>query len=563
MRLPTPSACRPSGRISHKAAVPLHALALICLFLLASSPARAGTYVATYSGGGVTASPGYYSASYTDSYGGYGGGHTSFGGSGISSVQCSGQITATLTWTPTQGQSLQTDPPPAAAIVTQTSSASWDGTAYDSSGQCDNGLGSPVQTTNNGYSQSCSGSAYTAGGGATITLTCTPSASASAGPQCCEAEAFASYTASATPVTVTLSGTTLVNGAQEALCGQQITPQLSGIPSACAVQSWTWSFTNATGSNPFKNYDPTNNTQQFFPLTSADLTGAATPQNPSPTVNSPGFYDDDGNTVTVKCALVIQPPTPSGGTTPPTIAVTAQSQPVEFQKATAAWTVDTIPPYLSNQFKGLYVTPNTNFGAEEWWDPINITVPSGFSGGTGGLAQIGTFSRKNTRIATGTGANTYFNKIESPPGSGNWVAPGPGLDGSFPYPFGYADSGGQDGTLVTGGYTWDVSVLGHSTDVTKHAFVQPDVDSGGTQWTYAYASDSFNTWLMYRPPGGIWVPLQMLTWSWGADANINPLPPAPNGTWTAENGSFVPGSPTPTEAYPAWTTVIPGITMRP
>jgi hypothetical protein len=40
-------------------------------------------------------------------------------------------------------------------------------------------------------------------------------------------------------------------------------------------------------------------------------------------------------------------------------------------------------------------------------------------------------------------------------------------------------------------------------------------NSGGyAGWSQVSESDSFTTWLMYQPSGGVWVPLKSYSWNW-------------------------------------------------
>nr|MDQ2688058.1 hypothetical protein [Armatimonadota bacterium] len=82
-------------------------------------------------------------------------------------------------------------------------------------------------------------------------------------------------------------------------------------------------------------------------------------------------------------------------------------------------------------------------------------------------------------------------------------------------------------------------------------------DGGENDWYNSYASDSFDTWVMYRPPsvgnqGTVYVPLQTLTWRWGGNASRS------QGAWAVnEAPPFSKGTPRDTSTPPAWNLTIP------
>jgi hypothetical protein len=71
-------------------------------------------------------------------------------------------------------------------------------------------------------------------------------------------------------------------------------------------------------------------------------------------------------------------------------------------------------------------------------------------------------------------------------------------------------------------------------------------------------SDNFNRWLMFKPNGGQWVPLRVVTWSWGGSGtNI-----AGSWTLTSSNNAVNPTD-TGTTNYPQWTGNITNFTFQP
>ena len=142
-------------------------LSLLTLSLLLASPnARAGTYafsgytVTPGSGDTATYTPNNYPTA-ADSRSAF----TSYGGAPeYYSVVANDKITAAFTWQPNNGNSTA-DPPPACAIIQQTSSVSWtSGTTPDSSGNLHILIGQLCTATLGGIPVSFSGLQWTATG---------------------------------------------------------------------------------------------------------------------------------------------------------------------------------------------------------------------------------------------------------------------------------------------------------------------------------------------------------------------------------------------------------------
>jgi len=327
------------------------------------------------------------------------------------------------------------------------------------------------------------------------------------------------------------------NSVNRALVGQQITATLNGIPANYTVTKYTWSGQSGTC---FKTYNETAPSNQLVPLSSADKSGPAAGSN---TVAPLAFYDSAKENLTLTCAITLTAPDGKS-----TVTLTATAPPINVLKPTASWTAYTSGPFVNN---------SGGYGANEVWNPATITVPSPFTGGTGCFAQLITPSRQATRsFPAGTPmvyAATYYAKI--PDGNGGWTLPSQGLDGAFPYQYGYqANPDGSPGAAVSGSsYTWNVSGTGISGDMPTAPYSPPAVsgDVGGTNWYTATMKDSFTTWLMYQPPGGVWVPLQKLTWSTNTTVSNT------SGPWAVSSGSTVttPSSGTSANDPPTWTSV--------
>lgn len=260
---------------SIKASARKLALPIACLAVLAlAPPALAGSYSGPqYSGGQFTCTDDNplfdRSSDYVLSNFMYGYANTDLYGPGSSS--CSGPITTTFTYTADTGQTVTTDPPPQSVIVEENCTASFNASSQGTadpppiSGSCDNGLnasGNPMSSSgpdplapgyyNASMSDSRSSIRYEVKpGAAPFTLTCSPSAQASYTEN---ANVDVAYSATALPVTIDLTGTTLdSSGNADVLTGQQVTATLNGIPSNFTVNDYTWS----VGGDAFKTYDET------------------------------------------------------------------------------------------------------------------------------------------------------------------------------------------------------------------------------------------------------------------------------------------------------------------
>jgi hypothetical protein len=416
-------------------------------------------------------------------------------------------ITATFTWTHGTGQNDQNDPPPAVVLLEETCDTAWQSSqssaqaGYSIGGNYSNPLGGTV-TGDGVFSGDQSGIRYSVQGGGTLTTSVSPTASFSGSGS---APAMGTYSASAhvsytlrvvAPITITLGGTLTDssgnpvldgNGNQQALTGQQIMATLNGIPSNYTVTKYTW----AVGGNTFKNYDPTLPSNQLVPLGSADLTGPAVGSN---TVAPLAFYDSTQENLTVTCTVTMM--TPDGTT----LNFTASSPPVMVEKPTVSkWDIYTgyvqdVTDVSSGQSgDALKNAPGSTQAGGEAWSNTTIVVPAPFTatGGSGCFAQLVT---PDVEIS-----NADLTKDPTIPNNKQQ-----GLDNSFPYK----------------GYKWDVSVLGANFDGPAVLFKNYNV-TNGSGYTQVLTNQDFTTWVMYQPPGGVWVPLQSYTWNWSFTSQWN------------------------------------------
>ena len=99
----------------------------------------------------------------------------------------------------------------------------------------------------------------------------------------------------------------------------------------------------------------------------------------------------------------------------------------------------------------------------------------------------------------------------------------------------------------------DEGILG---DKPAQSYIANDIDNGGNDWYDSIAKDAFSTWVMYKPDGGIWVPLLKLDWGWNGEASKS------NGSWLV-TGTAPPPTQTVANTPQKWSVVITGQQYRP
>ncbi len=465
--------------------------------------------------------------------------------------------TITLTWVPAAGQTAATDPAPPSVLLSESSSASWTAQVdhypdpYTTGGtSADNGLqDAEVAIYYAGVkSGGTSSSAFphyfsqpVTNGVATLSRSFSAHAIASSGPSTAGVNFGCSWggdTLTVYPMPINISGTyNPTAGDYRVLTGQRITASLTG--TIGTVTKYTW----AVGGSTFKTYNEKAASNQLVALGPADLTG---PAAGSTTVAPLNFYDRAQEDLTVTCAVTMT--APDGKTV---LNVTATSPPINVKKPTAMWNVKSAAP-LGPQFDP---SAKGSMSFAVLWD-ATITVPSPFSGGYGCFAQIVSPTINFQRHPLGNQSiNCYLEEPHiNADGTTSYVLPTTGLDTYFPYP-------ASSTAAYPQGYTWDVSAAGQSGDQPGVGFTIPASDNGGNDWYSAFDSNTFTTWLMYKPSSGrtgspVWVPLQRVDWSWTG----NVVKDAATGMWNpARNGNAVTGSSSntgiPVDAPPQWNTV--------
>jgi len=244
---------------------------------------------------------------------------------------------------------------------------------------------------------------------------------------------------------------------------------------------YTWSSPSGTC---FKTYNEKAPSNQLVPLGSTDKSG---PAAGSKTVAPLAFYDSAKETLTLTCTVTV---TSADGKA--TVDLTATSPPINVLKPSVThwgYSEGYVQPKVTGngQTYGLYQDPSTSYEAGMTWHDVAVSVPTPFSGGQCDFGQLITPDREEYH------GNTS-NPINNDPKNGLI-----GLDGALPY--------------STGGYGsgWTPPATGGNGD-------SPQLIANGNpnNDTQLSASDTFTTWIMYKPTGGVWVPLQKYSWTWSA-----------------------------------------------
>jgi hypothetical protein len=150
----------------------------------------------------------------------------------------------------------------------------------------------------------------------------------------------------------------------------------------------------------------------------------------------------------------------------------------------------------------------------------SITVPIGFSGSIQWVQVINSFS---LRYQANDGSEIWYRWSDTN-----------GLDGAYPY----------------------------SSNVATEDSPGVSIDQGGANCWVAKnltSTADFDMWLEFQPPGGHWVPLRKVNWSWGGGATLVGTDCLPS-DWTGENFTNTPNpSDFETEEYARWTKLITNV----
>ena len=460
-----------------------------------------GTVVLTHAGLPTT------TTNYSNNNDGtYGGGYYCGAGSGPSgtpdsaSVYCSGAITATFNW---NNSGNPNNLPPKCVIITEHCTVTWSGQMSGGAsvnGGCTNPLGgsSVPATPGPGATWDCTRYTVQNDPPATLTLSCDAEADAEAAsgsvPNASSTgSATVKYSASVSPVTLDLAGTTPdSNGNLNILVGQGCPAKLVGIPS---------DLLNNTAHPPTYSWTISGTTFQGWNGNSGRLPVAAE-LGPGPLTNplAHWYWNDLAQTPeTITCTATLTPPSGSG--TPFNVTLTQQVT-VQVPTLTAFGTAS----YMQVNTKAPKDPEYELWGSMDWSATFHTPTSPAFGQGTIEIVQITTPYQSDTTNTT-------------PPQSEQGAHYGvPFMDFGCPY---------------------------NSHLCTEAAQPYADSDNPGQQLTvrgqiYAIsASDSsvYTDFIMYSPPGTDtqWVPLASFNWNTNGKANL------PNsGQWSgyvAQHGS--------------------------
>ena len=322
------------------------------------------------------------------------------------------------------------------------------------------------------------------------------------------------------------------SGNPQILIGQGCTASLSGIPSG---NGWTVVYNWAASGTTFQTWQSTTPANpSATPPTSANPSASyfvpyiGTITNPT----AHWYWTEEAGVETVACAVTLTPPAGEGSTF--SLTVSRQVAVVE-------------PTYSCTYYEGVPFVPpaGTKLQASgtssahphgSSWD-CQVQTPALFgSGGSCNFSQLITPGRSHT-YSSGTVSCTENNNT--------------GLDTGCPYPATSSDPYTVGAGTSTG---WPTDNSQHETGDLPGTATTDTYGSRGTA-TSISINESFNTFLMYVPPGGDVqpVPLHELDWNWAA------TPTEPAGGWASTNGIQT-GAVTSTASvrdytHPEWTRV--------
>ncbi len=458
-------------------------------------------------------------------------------------------LTATFTWTPAPGN--PNEPPPAAAVVSQTCTASWTTDYWDGSatfsGSVSNGLGGPVVSRSNGATSTST--LYTVWAApdpshpaASFSVTCSPTASFTASSGSMSHSSVSGgvgviYMAAAVPVTINLSGATLdANGNDNILVGQLCTSSLSGIPSGFTVSNYVWSVTGTTFQY-WSDTTPANQTDPYNPNASVYVDGPGRSDQPT----AQWYWNDlDATGPTpemVTCTATVTPPAGQGAAF---TVVGTKTVTVLRPNWTANGTAGNMQVSTADPGNGFYGT--------DYWLWAGPTAGTSVGAGMNFFATV---SSPNTALF-GNGSLILVQIIA--PQSTTTIEEEPGVSVTFPW-----SQNGEEGLDAVYPYSWT------STTTTAGVPIYISHDSPGMDLNYpnlqsATICDQFYDYLMYFAPGSTQcVPLARLIWSIDGSATL-----PSTGNWVnfpvGSAGSITPSSPQtsflPFNEFPMWGQVL-------
>ncbi len=403
--------------------------------------------------------------------------------------------------------------PPPVVLVRETSTAIWQG----DSGSASNGLGFGQVLQQNDYGGTSTGVRYSVKTtpGASFEVKCTPTATAidstpMGGPYL-YASASISYTVEVGKVWIELTGGHASSPGSSYLIGQKCTAQVKSdfIGPLTVSSSSSWS---VSGGDPFKQF--------FVDHKPADKLSQGYRENLTlPAVSSTFscvFATKGDPIVTCTAALgVPQGAKPETGLSVELTAQTSTEDPVvsNLDKDSAFVRLSPSHTYLGvSQFSALPSPPPTEDKGLVWL--AEVVTQEGY-GGLGKWRWVQIVSMNRTRVVGGV-----TQTLKSGDDTVGWHTVG--IDTSYPY---MPNTPTDYWTAANGiKYAWDPP--------------GEPLESAPTSYSLG---DTFQTYLMYQPPGAgsEWVPLVRMNWSWSGAATkdgyglwqlSDPQPPSPTFT---------------------------------
>ncbi len=482
--------------------------ALVILFINLTIPSFAGHYTAaSYSGG--TYNVGFGNNDDYAMGSAWGCGPAAYG---PQSITCSGAITSTFAWVP----DALGDNPPDQVVIQETCYANWHGfgTSAAPTGSSNNGLGFAEVTSVNGNNAGgpSSGPRYMIVSGTTsLTITTSPSASDSVPSG--QLYANITYSSSAAPVSIDLSGGIGTNWAKRYLIGQQVSAYLETGGLLASYVHWS-----IVGGKPFSDYvvgdravyDNSNPPQLLGYV--ADGYGLFVPQDGNLTDLTIFYLYAKSESSTVACVAHLDVPAgakPESGldvSAVRTCSVEAPSFWHEESIGTAAIKPVPFPGlYLAN---AVYADPNIGGfqGSGTYWAG-SVNTPGDY------LATYGDGNWQFTQTLVPDFERTVYNA---------------------PKTFSLNATTQIDVRFNYAGQSWTGNNTKHLTDD------RPGMPFG-SGFSMVHDKMVCQVYMMYKPggSGSRFVPLMMLNWHWDATAVVNG-----NGVWTTtanDSPSITPG----------------------
>ena len=464
-------------------------------------------------------------------------------------ITTAGTYHIVLKWLMPDGTTPPATPtPPQNVLVDATCAMTWDGPSDSTSGSGGSDLGPTVSST--GPYGVAAGEKYTvqtvqssSPGKITYDIAVHATVTSSMVSGSNRVDVSRNLHATCTPIVLSLHGTTLDSGnLDNILIGQycqasfvpQITPGQATPPVTFQNFQWTINDNTFKSYNVSDNQTGTNGLATVSYLTAADIASSSpswswiTAGNGDVTVTADVYIMDASTglpTTLVQASITDTHPVT---VVSPVSSIKTVTGDAEVYATTASWLLGAVNPVgpIANTFgPGIKWTGQVN--------PPPLFSPNGQ--GSWRYVQIAAPQRSYS-----TSVGRFVSSLNGHKG----------LDGLYPYPaapplpppyrpnaFNSTDgSGWQDDNLSY--YSWDSPLMGLNNTI-----------------IVASVGDEFETYMMYKPSGGTWVPLRRVLWQW----NATPAQPA-TGWAPATVGTVTVTGNTPWTTHPTWDELINGAT---